>query len=113
MPSVLQFAPGEEHLFVSSSSDNSLAIWDLRKLKDKNKFVSLASAVHPKTCQSAYFAPDGDPPPSPPACDDCSTPSKLKTIICSRKRHRTWLITYFFVIAGLKTLQGFYSQFTP
>lgn len=55
----LQFAPGEEHLVVSSSSDNSLAVWDLRKLKDNSKFAYLARAVHPKTCQSAYFAPDG------------------------------------------------------
>lgn len=45
-------------MFVSSSSDNSLAVWDLRKLG--KKMESAASAVHSKTCQSAYFAPDGN-----------------------------------------------------
>ena len=44
---------------MSSSSDNSLAIWDLRKLSDAGKIKSVASGVHSKTCQSAYFAPDG------------------------------------------------------
>ena len=56
----MQFAPGSDHLFVSSSSDNSLAVWDLKSLDGKGKFKSIASAVHPKTCQSAYFAPDGE-----------------------------------------------------
>lgn len=56
---MVQFAPGEEHFFVSSSSDNSLAVWDLRKLSDAGKIKSVASGVHSKTCQSAYFAPDG------------------------------------------------------
>ena len=60
----LQFAPGEEHLFASSSSDNSLAVWDLRKLEQSGKIKHLASGVHPKTCQSAYFAPDGGSPPT-------------------------------------------------
>lgn len=44
---------------MSSSSDNSLAVWDLRKLSDSGKIKSVASGVHSKTCQSAYFAPDG------------------------------------------------------
>ena len=45
---------------MSSSSDNSLAVWDLRKLSDSGKIKSVASGVHSKTCQSAYFAPDGN-----------------------------------------------------
>ena len=45
---------------MSSSSDNSLAVWDLRKLTDAGKLKSVASGVHSKTCQSAYFAPDGN-----------------------------------------------------
>lgn len=47
---------------MSSSSDNSLAVWDLRKLEAAGKIKQLASGVHPKTCQSAYFAPDGESP---------------------------------------------------
>ncbi|KAK9868093.1 hypothetical protein WJX84_011731 [Apatococcus fuscideae] len=49
--------PNEEQLLVTASADNSVAIWDVRKLGKGGKPVS--SATHSLTCQSAYFAPDG------------------------------------------------------
>lgn len=55
----MQVEPGQEHLLVSSSSDNSLAVWDSRKLGRGCR--ALARAAHSLTCQSAFFAPDGEP----------------------------------------------------
>ena len=52
--------PNEEQLLVTASADNSVAIWDVRKLGKGGKPVS--SATHSLTCQSAYFAPDGMQP---------------------------------------------------
>lgn len=53
----MQVEPTEERLLVTSSADNSLAIWDVRQMGKGGKPVS--SASHSLTCQSAYFAPDG------------------------------------------------------
>lgn len=41
----------------TSCSDNSVCVWDVRKLSQGGKPVS--SISHSLTCQSAYFAPDG------------------------------------------------------
>ena len=53
----MQIEPGEEHLLATACSDNSICIWDVRKLSQGGKPVS--SVSHSLTCQSAYFAPDG------------------------------------------------------
>ena len=55
-----QVEPGGAQQLLSASADGSLAVWDLRKLGPKAK--ALATAGHAYTCQSAYFAPDGEPP---------------------------------------------------
>lgn len=44
-------------MLVSSCGDNSLAVWDLRKFGKGAKAVAVTA--HSRTCQSAYFAPDG------------------------------------------------------
>ncbi|DBB11441.1 hypothetical protein WJX82_009846 [Trebouxia sp. C0006] len=49
--------PGQEHLLATACSDNSICIWDVRKLSQGGKPVR--SVSHSLTCQSAYFAPDG------------------------------------------------------
>ena len=54
-----QVEPGKELEILTASSDNSMSVWDLRKLDEKGKRQPLATTVHSKTCQSAYFAPDG------------------------------------------------------
>ena len=56
---VSQVEPGKELEILTASSDNSMSVWDLRKLDEKGKRQPLATTVHSKTCQSAYFAPDG------------------------------------------------------
>jgi WD40 repeat protein len=53
----MQIEPGQEHLLATACSDNSICIWDVRKLSQGGKPVS--SVTHSLTCQSAYFAPDG------------------------------------------------------
>ena len=53
----MQIEPGQEHLLATACSDNSICIWDVRKLSQGGKPVS--SVAHSLTCQSAYFAPDG------------------------------------------------------
>ncbi len=55
----LQVEPGEERYFVTSCSDNSIAMFDLRKMGKGSK--PAATAMHSLTCQSAFFAPDGAP----------------------------------------------------
>ena len=57
---LMQIEPGEEHLLATACSDNSICIWDVRKLSQGGKPVS--SVSHSLTCQSAYFAPDGTAP---------------------------------------------------
>jgi len=52
--------PLAEHLVATSSTDSTIAIWDLRKIQSARSTPSpLATAEHGKTCQSAYFCPDG------------------------------------------------------
>ena len=53
----LQVEPGEERYFITSCSDNSIALFDLRKMGKGSK--PAATARHSLTCQSAFFAPDG------------------------------------------------------
>ncbi|KAK9823208.1 hypothetical protein WJX72_001110 [[Myrmecia] bisecta] len=53
----LHVEPSEERLIVTGSGDNSLCLWDVRKLGKGMK--ALSSARHPQTCLSAFFAPDG------------------------------------------------------
>ena len=55
----LQVEPGEERYFITSCSDNSIALFDLRKMGKGSK--PAATAMHSLTCQSAFFAPDGAP----------------------------------------------------
>ena len=55
----LQVEPGEERYFITSCSDNSIALFDLRKMGKGSK--PAATATHSLTCQSAFFAPDGAP----------------------------------------------------
>lgn len=43
---------------MSSSADNTVAVWDVRMLNPK-KCKALGVGTHRLTCQSAYFAPDG------------------------------------------------------
>ncbi|KAL3141680.1 hypothetical protein ABBQ32_004368 [Trebouxia sp. C0010 RCD-2024] len=49
--------PVEERLMATSCSDNSVCVWDVRKLSQGSK--PLSTITHSLTCQSAYFAPDG------------------------------------------------------
>eukprot|EP00890_Picochlorum_soloecismus_P002433 jgi/Picsp_1/3190/NSC_06030-R1_wd repeat-containing protein 76-like len=52
--------PMAEHLVATSSTDSTIAIWDLRKMQSARSTPSpVATAGHSKTCQSAYFCPDG------------------------------------------------------
>ncbi len=53
----MQIESGQEHLLATACSDNSICVWDVRKLSQGGKPVS--SVTHSLTCQSAYFAPDG------------------------------------------------------
>lgn len=50
--------PCADHLVATSSTDSTIAIWDMRTFGTKSsKPVCVGS--HRQTCQSAYFAPDG------------------------------------------------------
>jgi WD40 repeat protein len=52
--------PLAEHLVATSSTDSTIAIWDLRKMQSaRSSPTPVATAQHGKTCQSAYFCPDG------------------------------------------------------
>ena len=52
--------PLAEHLVATSSTDSTIAIWDLRKMQSaRSSPTPIATAEHGKTCQSAYFCPDG------------------------------------------------------
>lgn len=53
----VQVEPVNEQLFATACSDNSVAVWDWRKLSKGGKPISTVS--HSLTCQSAFFAPDG------------------------------------------------------
>ena len=53
----MQIEPVEERLMATSCSDNSVSVWDVRKLSQGGKPIS--SISHSLTCQSAFFAPDG------------------------------------------------------
>ena len=55
----IQIEPVEERLMATSCSDNSVCVWDVRKLSQGGK--PLSSISHSLTCQSAFFAPDGMP----------------------------------------------------
>jgi len=48
--------PGGSDLIVTSSSDAAVAVWDLRRMGPKN---AISTYHHPKSCQAAFFAPDG------------------------------------------------------
>lgn len=52
-----QVEPGQENLLLSSASDKSISVWDIRKLGPGCRAV--AQTAHPQTCNSAYFSPDG------------------------------------------------------
>ena len=56
----VQVEPVNEQLFATASTDNSVAVWDRRKLSKGGKPISTVS--HSLTCQSAFFAPDGMQP---------------------------------------------------
>ncbi len=49
--------PCADHLVVTSSTDSTIAMWDMRMFSPKSK--ALSTGAHKQTCQSAYFAPDG------------------------------------------------------
>eukprot|EP00095_Tigriopus_kingsejongensis_P012207 snap_masked-scaffold927_size80360-processed-gene-0.5 protein:Tk12207 transcript:snap_masked-scaffold927_size80360-processed-gene-0.5-mRNA-1 annotation:"dna damage-binding protein 2" len=51
----LQFSPREPHLFISTSVDSSVKVWDIRHLKDKTS--AMLTLVHDKPVNSAYFNP--------------------------------------------------------
>ena len=55
----IQIEPMEERLMATSCSDNSVCVWDVRKLSQGGE--PLSSISHSLTCQSAFFAPDGMP----------------------------------------------------
>jgi WD40 repeat protein len=50
--------PLADHLVATSSTDATVAVWDMRKFGKKNP-TPLSTGSHRQTCQSAYFAPDG------------------------------------------------------
>ena len=54
----VHFEPTGENLFVTSctDSDNGVCIFDIRNVK---KGAPVVSYYHPKSCQGAFFAPDG------------------------------------------------------
>lgn len=49
--------PIAQHLIATSSTDSTVAMWDIRKLG--TRATPMATASHNQTCQSAYFSPDG------------------------------------------------------
>ena len=49
--------PGAERLFATSCGDQTVQVWDVRKTGKGCKPVSRLQ--HTKSCQAAYFAPDG------------------------------------------------------
>lgn len=51
--------PRAPHLMVTSSTDSTVAVWDMRKFGSPKKTKAVCEGSHRQTCQSAYFAPDG------------------------------------------------------
>jgi len=54
--------PSEGNLFVTSSTDKSVTVWDIRLMGNRGMKTSKKAVVsyyHGKSCQGAYFAPDG------------------------------------------------------
>lgn len=51
------FEPGSEMLVVTSSTDSSIKIWDLRRAGPG--MTPLLQGRHAQTCQAAHFCPDG------------------------------------------------------
>ena len=51
--------PRASHLMVTSSTDSTVAVWDLRKFGPPKKTKPVCEGSHRQTCQSAYFSPDG------------------------------------------------------
>ncbi|CAG2213561.1 PAF1 [Mytilus edulis] len=49
--------PVQDNIFCTSSTDTTVCIWDLRKLKEKGKSQSLDELSHDKSINSAYFSP--------------------------------------------------------
>ncbi|XP_052064961.1 WD repeat-containing protein 76-like [Mytilus californianus] len=49
--------PLQDNIFCTSSTDATVCIWDIRKLKEKGKSQSLDELSHDKTINSAYFSP--------------------------------------------------------
>ncbi|CAC5358845.1 WD repeat-containing protein 76 [Mytilus coruscus] len=49
--------PVQDNIFCTSSTDATVCIWDIRKLKEKGKSQSLDELSHDKTINSAYFSP--------------------------------------------------------
>ncbi|XP_076115962.1 WD repeat-containing protein 76-like isoform X3 [Mytilus galloprovincialis] len=49
--------PVQDSIFCTSSTDTTVCIWDLRKLKEKGKSQSLDELSHDKSINSAYFSP--------------------------------------------------------
>lgn len=53
----LHIEPAAGRLFVSSAADGAVCVWDLRKFGKSMR--PLHTLEHAKSCQGAYFAPDG------------------------------------------------------
>ena len=51
--------PSAENMIVTSSTSAEVSIWDVRKAGKKNLYSRMLNYIHPKSCQGAYFAPDG------------------------------------------------------
>ena len=50
----LQFSPREPWLFISTSVDANVKVWDIRNVKDRKS--ALTSLEHVKPVNSAYFS---------------------------------------------------------
>ena len=56
----LQFNPTRPHLLISSSTDASARLWDIRKLSAKGACKPLSELQHSKAVHGAYFSRGGD-----------------------------------------------------
>eukprot|EP01025_Chloroclados_australasicus_P035698 TRINITY_DN3634_c0_g1_i4.p1 TRINITY_DN3634_c0_g1~~TRINITY_DN3634_c0_g1_i4.p1 ORF type:complete len:472 (-),score=42.60 TRINITY_DN3634_c0_g1_i4:324-1739(-) len=51
--------PMHSQIFLTCCNDNTVAVWDMRKLQESGKKKNLYEMPHSRTCQSAYFCPGG------------------------------------------------------
>lgn len=56
----IDFSPANTNLMVTSSSDGSACIWDLRKLGKKSNPDSVKEIRRERAVHSAYFSPSGN-----------------------------------------------------